>query len=74
VALVGTLIKPLGMTMPVYTPSKVAVLVAAPLAFGLQIVGVWGLIGLLLTTALVLLSVAGNMRRLAASQNEPQFD
>lgn len=68
VALLGKSLGPLGIKMRVYTPSKIAVLVAAPLAFVLQIVGVWGLIGLLLTTALILLSVAGNMRRLMAEQ------
>ena len=59
----------LRINMRIYTPSKIAVIIAAPLAFVLGIVGVWGLIGLLLTTALILLSVAGNMRRLMAAQN-----
>jgi glycerol-3-phosphate acyltransferase PlsY len=64
IALLGLLLKPLGLLMPLYTPSKIAVIVAAPLAFALQVVSVMGLIGLLLSTAVILLSVAGNMRRL----------
>ena len=68
VSLLGKILKPLGINISIYTPSKIAVIIAAPLAFVLGIVGVWGLIGLLLTTALILLSVAGNMRRLMAAQ------